>query len=259
MHDNLFERLIAAGVARGIEVMADHRQITLRRDTDSCLQQRTAFGDVTDEVLQDLIVFFETVEEIDVMNIYSTDLFQYMAGDMIGQSTITLTIANVTMENMNSGKGAQTKPCLRFQERDKLMVLNKTNAKTLAAILGPETDNWKGARVTIAAPVVDAFGKSARSLRVVDVQPPAQIPAKPRNGNATQQPPVPTYGDRSPVAPSALDSYRAYLAANDNRLPADVRELIAWQQGDGQDDALFGTQSPLVTVDATQPGREYQD
>jgi len=249
MHDNLFERLIAAGVARGIEVMADHRQITLRRDTDSCLQQRTAFGDVTDEVLQDLIVFFETVEEIDVMNIYSTDLFQYMAGDMIGQSTIVLTIADVTMESMNSGKGGQqTKPCLRFKERSKLMVLNKTNAKTLAAILGPETENWKGARVTIAAPVVDAFGKSARSLRVTDVQPPAQVPAAPAGRT-----PAPTYADGSPVASSALAGYRDYLAANDNQLPADVRALIAWQQGD-----LFGDDNAADRAAALATAQDKQ-
>jgi len=267
MNETLFAQLVTIGAARNIEVtyedvpgQAPRKRLgyvlSIGNGSYECYGYH--LGPVTDEILTDLIAYFENVE--DVMNIYSTDLFQYMAGDMIGQSTITLTIANVTMENMNSGKGgAQSKPCLRFKERDKLMVLNKTNAKTLAAILGPETDNWKGARVTIAAPIIDAFGKSARSLRVVDVQPPAQIPAKPRNGNATQQPPVPTYGDRSPVAPSALDSYRAYLAANDNRLPADVRELIAWQQGDGQDDALFGTQSPLVTVDGSQPGREYQD
>jgi hypothetical protein len=146
------------------------------------------------------------------MNIYSTDLFQYMAGDMIGQSAIALTIADVTMENMNSGKGGQqTKPCLRFKERSKLMVLNKTNAKTLAGILGPETENWKGARVTITAPVVDAFGKSARSLRITDVQPPAQIPVKTRGGHV---PAAPTYADGSPVSPAALDGYRDYLAAN---------------------------------------------
>ena len=248
MNETLFAQLVTIGAARNIEVtyedvpgQAPRKRLgyvlSIGNGSYECYGYH--LGPVTDEILTDLIAYFENVE--DVMNIYSTDLFTYMAGDMVGSSTITLTIANVTMENMNSGKGAQTKPCLRFQERDKLMVLNKTNAKTLAAILGPETDNWKGARVTIAAPIVDAFGKSARSLRVVDVQPPAQIPAKPRNGNATQQPPVPTYGDRSPVAPSALDSYRAYLAANDNRLPADVRELIAWQQGDGsQQDGLFG-------------------
>ncbi len=248
MNESLFAQLVAAGAKRSIEVtyedvpgQAPRKRLgyvlTIGNGSYECYGYH--LGPVTDEVLSDLIAYFENVE--DVMNIYSTDLFQYMAGDMIGQSTITLTIANVTMENMNSGKGgAQSKPCLRFKERDKLMVLNKTNAKTLAAILGPETDNWKGARVTIAAPIIDAFGKSARSLRVVDVQPPVQIPAKPRTGNATQQPAA-TYADGSTVAPAALDGYRAYLAANDNRLPADVRELIAWQQGDGsQQDGLFG-------------------
>ena len=183
------------------------------------------------------------------MNIYSTDLFQYMAGDMIGQSTIVLTIADVTMESMNSGKGGQqTKPCLRFKERSKLMVLNKTNAKTLAAILGPETENWKGARVTIAAPVVDAFGKSARSLRVTDVQPPAQVPAAPAGRT-----PAPTYADGSPVASSALAGYRDYLAANDNQLPADVRALIAWQQGD-----LFGDDNAADRAAALATAQDKQ-
>ena len=147
-------------------------------------------GDLTDEHLTDLIAYFtnHTIDKENSMNIYSTDLFQYMAGDMIGQSTIVLTVADVTMESMNSGKGGQqTKPCLRFKERSKLMVLNKTNAKSLAAVLGPETENWKGARVTIAAPVVDAFGKSARSLRVVDVEPPPALRAPlPRAGDQQQ-------------------------------------------------------------------------
>lgn len=236
----LLDRLTIVAATHGIEVDIDLRQVTLRRDANNCLQQRTEFAPVTDEVLSDLIVFFETVEEIDIMNIYSTDLFQYMAGDMIGQSTIVLTVADVTMESMNSGKGGQqTKPCLRFKERSKLMVLNKTNAKTLAAILGPETENWKGARVTIAAPVVDAFGKSARSLRVIDVQPPAQVPAKPRNGATQQQPPAQTYADGSPVAESALAGYNAYSEAM-GQPPADVRALIAWQQAATAQDDLFG-------------------
>jgi hypothetical protein len=106
--------------------------------------------------------------------------------------------------------------------------------------------------VTIAAPVIDAFGKSARSLRVTDVQPPAQIPARPRNGTA-RQPAAPTYADGSPVTESAIDGYRDYLAANDNQPPADVRALIAWQQGDdGQQDDLFGDAEHLDRKAATQ-------
>jgi hypothetical protein len=212
MNESLFAQLVAIGAARNIEVtyedvpgQAPRKRLgyvlTIGNGSYECYGYH--LGPVTDEVLTDLIAYFENAE--DVMNIYSTDLFQYMAGDMIGQSTITLTIANVTMENMNSGKGgAQSKPCLRFKERDKLMVLNKTNAKTLAAALGPETENWKGARVTIAAPIVDAFGKSARSLRITDVQPPAQIPA--RRATATRRssplpPPTPT-ARPSPRRPS---------------------------------------------------------
>lgn len=257
MNETLFAQLVTIGAARNIEVtyedvpgQAPRKRLgyvlSIGNGSYECYGYH--LGPVTDEILTDLIAYFENVE--DVMNIYSTDLFQYMAGDMIGQSSVTLTIVDVTMENMNSGKGgAQTKPCLRFKERSKLMVLNKTNAKALAAILGPETENWKGARVTIAAPIVDAFGKSARSLRVIDVQPPQQIAAKPRNGNSSGdnwRDTAPTYADGSPVSPAARPGYDEYLAANDNQPPADVRALIAWQQGEGQQDDLFNDDDPAA-------------
>lgn len=253
MNESLFAQLVTAGQRHNIEIaygdipgQSPRKRLTYEYITDSTYRFECYFGPVTDEALNDFIAYLDNKEpcEETLMNIYSTDLFQYMAGDMIGQSAIALTIADVTMENMNSGKGGQqTKPCLRFKERSKLMVLNKTNAKTLAGILGPETENWKGARVTITAPVVDAFGKSARSLRITDVQPPAQIPVKTRGGHV---PAAPTYADGSPVSPAALDGYRDYLAANDNQPPADVRALIAWQQGDGQQDDLFGQADNLI-------------
>jgi hypothetical protein len=160
-------------------------------------------GPVTDEVLTDLIAYFENVE--DVMNIYSTDLFQYMDGDMIGQSNITLTIANVTMENMNSGKGgAQSKPCLRFKERDKLMVLQQDQRQDAGRHPRPGDGQLEGG----AGDDCRAHHRRLRqvgpvSLRITDVQPPAQIPAKPRNGTTTQQPPAPTYADGSTVAPES--------------------------------------------------------
>mgnify|MGYP003619478664 FL=1 len=158
-------------------------------------------GVVTDEVLTDLTEWFNNkaedapVEET-IMNIYGTELFKYLAGDMIGDKTIALTIGNVTEERMNSGKGGeQIKPCLHFRERNKLMVLNKTNAKFIAGFLGPETSDWIGARVSIEAPVGDAFGKRARILRIVHVEPaprPAQQQRPAANGNGaavqTEQP-----------------------------------------------------------------------
>ena len=214
--------------------------------------------ELTDEHLTDLIAYFSNrpVDLEDSVNIYSTDLFTYLAGDMIGQATIALTISGVTLESMNSGKGgAQTKPCLHFKERNKLMVLNKTNAKTIAAILGPETENWVGARVTIGTAMVDAFGKTTRSLRIVDVQPEKIVAAKPRPANGKTEPSTPlTYGDGSHVAPSALDGYRAYMAANDGQPPADVRALLAWQQGEPAQDDLFGQDPAREAALATAQG-----
>jgi len=140
---------------------------------------------VDDEVIEDLIAYFENSEE--PMNIFSTELFKYLSGEMIGDRNIVLTISGVTMESMNSGRGGeQTKPCLHFRERDKLMVLNKTNAKELAKALGPETDLWIGGRVTIAAPMIDAFGKTTRTLRVVNVEA-AEKPAVTRPATVARQ------------------------------------------------------------------------
>jgi len=259
MNETLLAQLVTAGQRHGLEVaysdipgQSPRKRLTWEYITDSTYRFECHCGPVTDEALSDFIAYLDNKEpcEETIMNIYSTDLFQYMAGDMIGQSTIVLTIADVTMENMNSGKGGQqTKPCLRFKERSKLMVLNKTNAKTLAGFLGPETENWKGARVTIAAPVVDAFGKSARSLRITDVQPPAQIPVKTRNGNSSGdnwRDTAPTYADGSPVSPFRRPGYDEYMAANDGQPPADVRALIAWQQGEPEQSDLFSDGDPAA-------------
>lgn len=185
--DALAGTLVAVAAKRGFVIRVGPRFITIERQTcadGSSISHSYDGREVTAEMLLDLISFFENSEE--PMNIYSTDLFKYLAGDMIGQNQVTLTITAVSLEKMNSGRGGeQVKPCLHFQERDKVMVLNKTNAAAIAKELGPETDNWRGGRVTLSAPMIDAFGKQARSIRVTRVDPP-DVPAKSRgNGNPT--------------------------------------------------------------------------
>jgi len=184
---------IAAGRSFAVTVWPDALRIIYVVGDGSQVGQSWCGRNVTDEVIDDLIAIFTNLTDPeDLMNIYSTDLFKYLAGDMIGQREITLTITAVTMEKMNSGRGGeQNKPCLHFKERDKMMVLNKTNAALLAKSLGPETDLWVGGRVTIAAPQIEAFGKTTRTLRVVNVEA-AEKPAVTRPATvarqATQQP-----------------------------------------------------------------------
>jgi len=190
---DLADILKTVAAERGYTVTIEPRAINIESAPSS-----TSYAAVTDigrivttEVLIDLITFFHnTTNPEELMNIYSTDLFKYLAGDMIGQSTITLTISSVTLEKMNSGKGGeQTKPCLHFKEREKMMVLNKTNAAAIAKELGPETENWVGSRVTLSAPMIEAFGKQSRTIRVTRVDPP-QVAAKSRTSSPAEASPI---------------------------------------------------------------------
>ena len=102
------------------------------------------------------------------------------------------------------------------------MVLNKTNATTVADALGPVTENWMGHRVTLFAVWTDFKGKQVQGMRLrmapaVAAQAPAtaapvaqpaaaayQPPAQPATAPtvappAGNQPPVPT---AAPVGPT---------------------------------------------------------
>jgi hypothetical protein len=66
----------------------------------------------------------------------------------------------------NEGK-EETKLCLLFKELDKPFILNKTNAKAIAQVLGsPDTEDWVGQRITLTVATVDSFGKQTEAVRV---------------------------------------------------------------------------------------------
>ena len=117
----------------------------------------------------------ETISVLEVLpvNIFSTALFEFLSGEMIGAKDVVLTIKDVEMQEMNNGKQEETKPVVTFQERDKKWVLNKTSARALADALGPETTAWQGRKVVLHAPVISAFGRTMRAIRVKSVLPAA--------------------------------------------------------------------------------------
>lgn len=100
------------------------------------------------------------------MNIFKTDLFQYLEGDMLQGKTQTMTIKGFGFELVASERGEENKCVLSFNETDKSMILNKTNAKELAKLFGPETDEWVGKRVQLYTERVKAFGKVHNALRL---------------------------------------------------------------------------------------------
>lgn len=182
-------------------------------------------------------------ETVDV-NIFSAEMFEYLCAEMLPTDgrTVSLTVKSIEEDKVAGPRGEQVKVIVSFVERPKKLILNKTNARALAHALGNETDHWRGASLALGVEMVKVGRNTVPSIRVKAARPRAN-----GNGTAQQQPVAPTYADGSSVAESALAAYRDYLAANGNRPPADVRELIDWQQvaGDGQQDDLSTAQGQM--------------
>ena len=87
----------------------------------------------------------------------AVDIDEDMDVTIIGESEVEVT---------NEGR-KEMKFCLHFKELDKPMILNKTNAKAIAQVLGSaNTEDWVGQRVTLYVATVDSFGKQVEAVRV---------------------------------------------------------------------------------------------
>jgi hypothetical protein len=67
------------------------------------------------------------------------------AGDLPDEG---LDVTIVSMDQQKMPDGAE-KSVIYFKEWEKGMVLNKVNAKSIAALYGDETDDWEEKRITI--------------------------------------------------------------------------------------------------------------
>lgn len=143
--------------------------------------------DSLDELYREVMETLPTLTE-DKMNIFGTDLFKYISGDMLVGKSATKTIARVVLEELSNGSKTEQKPVVYFDDGKKGWVLNKSSARALAEVLGAETDNWKGARVTLKSEPMLAFGKQMQVIRVVKV-------LRPGNGKAEKVTDEPTQED----------------------------------------------------------------
>jgi hypothetical protein len=84
------------------------------------------------------------------------------AADLAG-SEHDLTIDRVELERLDE----QTiKPVVFFVGHQKGLMLNRTNASTVADLYSPETEKWHGQRITIYPTVTDYRGVSVECIRV---------------------------------------------------------------------------------------------
>lgn len=104
------------------------------------------------------------------------------AADLQGKS-VTVIMERIEIREVGDGP----KPVLYFQDKERGLVLNKTNSNTIASIYGEETDDWTGQPITLFEAQVDFQGKVVPAIRVR--MPPRQPNRAPVR--ETQPPPPP--------------------------------------------------------------------
>jgi hypothetical protein len=70
------------------------------------------------------------------------------AADFKG-AKVTLTIAEVKLEELIGDKGPQIKGVMSFEKTEKQLALNKTNGICLKELFGKKVQEWVGKRVTL--------------------------------------------------------------------------------------------------------------
>lgn len=114
------------------------------------------------------------------MNINDVYPSKYVAASDLKDGNARVTIARVEIEKI----GDDTKPVVYFKGKTKGLVLNKTNSKTIAGILGDETDDWTGGELILFPIMTDYQGKPVEAVRVRAPQPkdnPRQSAPPPRD------------------------------------------------------------------------------
>jgi hypothetical protein len=118
----------------------------------------------------------------------------FLKADDVGGNMWTVTIKDIGMKDFDDGS---RKLLIQFVELDKGLVLNKTNADTIGALYGTNTDGWVGKPVMLFTMPVDYQGKKVQAIRV---RAPAQqqTPQRMSPNAPLNAPPPRQFDDRNP-------------------------------------------------------------
>lgn len=141
-------------------------------------------------------------------------LFQteFLAAVELKGRDVTLTIARVDMETLrregddDEDASSERRPVVHFEEMQrrpkkdrKRLVLNVTNAKTIAKLYGNATEDWTGKPITLYPTTCKAFGEVVECIRVRKQRPSAKTQ---RSSSKPANEPAP---DREPGADDERD------------------------------------------------------
>ena len=87
------------------------------------------------------------------------------AADLDGKPW-TMTIRTCVLEDLGQGAEKEQKPVLYFAKAQKGLVLNKTNANTIAKAYGDDTASWEGRPVEVFPTPVEYKGQMVDGIRL---------------------------------------------------------------------------------------------
>lgn len=126
---------------------------------------------------------------------------EYLAAVEFKGRDVTLTITRVEIAELQLARGGkEAKPVLHFGETRKKVVLNKTNAGSIAVMYGAEAQDWVGKRVTFFPTKTQCGRETVDCIRVRErVPPPKAAPAQANPPAAAEQPAPADTGEPEPV------------------------------------------------------------
>lgn len=90
---------------------------------------------------------------------------KYLKAADLNGNAVTVTINAVKVEDI--GRDKDEKPVLYFKGKDKGLVLNKTNSRTIQKIAGTdETDEWRGVEIVLYPTETEFSGEMVDCIRV---------------------------------------------------------------------------------------------
>ena len=106
---------------------------------------------------------------MDYNEIYTSAGNVIKGADLKGCDPVTLTIKSWETKSFTEKDGTVKHHIyLGFEETDKMLRLNRTNANSIEYVTGsPDTDNWVGKKITIHHAVVEVNNENKDAVRVL--------------------------------------------------------------------------------------------
>lgn len=97
---------------------------------------------------------------------------EYVGAHDLNGRDYTVTMASVTVQElMMQGGVKDKKPVVTFSDAKKKLILNKTNARTVAALYGNDTEAWKGQKITLYPTTTKCGRETVECIRIRDRAP----------------------------------------------------------------------------------------